>query len=210
MKTRSELVTAFRDWVDQQHIGTIGTTIANREINRAYRQLIQMISAWNDRFYLKSGTITTTSGTQYVAVPSDCVMVKRLVDSDNDDLRHSDVDNFDLSLDNGTPVLWDKTGQYIRFNPTPSTSTATYTIYYTYMPAELSADGSTPEFVPGYEDLIALKAAINSKMIRDEEVREMAQLSYLEDVKNLRHAVMTQQTGGGRRVIDSNYDLTYR
>jgi len=30
----------------------------------------------------------------------------------------------------------------------------------------------------------------------------------MEDVKNLRHAVMTQQTGGGRRVLDSDYDNT--
>ena len=208
MKIRSELVTEFRDWIDQQHIAIIGSTVANREINRAYKQLIQMIVSWNDRYYLTSSTITTTASTQYVATPSDCVMVKRLVDSDNYELKHVDYEQFDLSLANGEPVRWDKAGQYIRFNPIPDASTYVYTIYYTKMPAELSADASTPEFVPGYEGLIALKAALNSKLIRSEEVQEMAQLTYMDDVKNLRHAVMTQQTGGARRVIDSDYDTT--
>lgn len=209
MKTRSELVTEFRDWIDQQNTAIISTTIANREINRAYKQLIGMIASWNDRYYLGTGSISTTASTQYVAVPSDCVMVKRLVDSDNYELRHLDLEQFDLSLSNGEPVGWDKTGQYVRFNPIPD-AIYTYTIYYTKMPTELSTDGATPDFVPGYEGLIALKAALNSKMIRDENVQEMAQLTYLEDIKNLRHVVVTQQTGGGSRVVDSNYDLTLR
>ena len=207
MKTRSQLVTEFRDWIDQPNTAIVSATMANREINRAYMQLAQMISAWNDRFYLTTASISTTASTQYVAVPSDCSMVKRLIDADSDELRHTDIEQFDLSLDNGEPICWDKAGPYIRFNPIPSAVYA-YTIYYTKMPAELSADASTPEFIAGYEGIIALKAAINSKMIRDEQTRDMAQMVYLEDVRNLRHAVMTQQTGGARRVINSQYEYT--
>jgi len=208
MKTRSELVTEFRDWIDQPHTGIISSTIANREINRAYKQLIQMINSWNDKWYLTSSTITTTASTQYVSVPSDCVMVKKLVDSDGYELKHVDLERFDLSVANAEPCRWDKAGPYIRFNPIPNASTYVYTIYYTKMPSELSTDEATPEFVPGYEGLIALKAAINSKLIRDEETRYLAQMTYMEDVKNLRHAVMTQQTGGGSRALDSDYDIT--
>jgi len=208
MKTRSELVTEFRDWIDQPNTAIISSTMANREINRAYKQLAAMIASWNDRYYLTTSTITTTVSVQYVEVPSDCVMVKRLIDSDKYELKHVDIEQFDLSLANGEPVRWDKTGQYIRFNPTPDASTYTYTIYYTKHPAELSTDASAPDFVPGQEGIIALKAALNSKMIRDEDTRAMAQLTYAEDLKSLRHAVITSHTGGGHRVIDSDYNQT--
>ena len=208
MKTRSELVTEFRDWIDQPHTAIISPTVANREINRAYKQLVQMINSWNDKWYLTSSTITTTASTQYVSVPSDCVMVKKLVDSDGYELKHVDLERFDLSVANAEPCRWDKAGPYIRFNPIPDASTYTYTIYYTKMPAELSSDSATPEFIPGYEGLIALKAALNSKRIRDEETQVLALTNYREDIENLRHAVMTQQTGGGSRALDSDYDIT--
>lgn len=208
MKTRAELVTEFRDWIDQPNTAIVSSTVAAREINRAYKQLAAMISSWNDRYYLTSSTITTTASKQYVATPSDCVMVKRLVDADSYELKHVDYEQFDLSLDSGEPVRWDKAGQYIRFNPIPDASTYIYTIYYTKSPSELSTDAATPDFVPGYEGIIALKAALNSKLIRDEDVRDMAQVAYIEDLKNLRHVVTTQQTGGAHRVIDSEYDET--
>lgn len=39
MMTRSELVTEFRDWIDQRNTAIVSAAIANREINRAYREL---------------------------------------------------------------------------------------------------------------------------------------------------------------------------
>ncbi len=206
MKTRSELVTEFRQWIDQPHIAVVTATMANYEINKAYREMIALINTWNDKFYLTTGTITTTVSVQHVAVPSDCVMVKRLVDSDGTTLKHINLDQFNYSLASGEPIGWDTAGRYIRFSPVPDASTYSYTIYYTKMPSELSTDAATPEFIPGYDGLIALKAAINSKLIRDENTREMAQLAYLEELKALRHVVITQQTGGGSRVINSDYD----
>jgi len=207
MKIRSELVTEFRQWIDQPHVAVVTATMANYEINKAYREMIALINTWNEKFYLTTGTITTTVAVQYVAVPSDCVMPKRLIDSDGNTLKHKNLDQFDYALTTGEPVYWDGAGRYIRFSPIPDASTYSYTIYYTKMPSELSTDGAVPEFVPGYEGLIALKAAINSKLIREEGTREMAQMAYLEELKALRHVVITQQTGGGSRILDSEYDL---
>lgn len=207
MKTRSELVTEFRQWIDQPNTAIITPTMANYEINKAYRELIALINSWNEKFYLTSGTVTTTVSVQYVSVPTDCIMVKRLVDSSGYTLPHKNLDQFDYSLANAEPAFWDSAGRYIRFSPTPNASTYVYTIYYTKMPSELSGDSSTPEFVPGYEGLIALKAAINSKTIRDESTRELAQLAYFEELKALRHVVVTQYTGGGSRILDSEYEL---
>lgn len=207
MKTRSELVTEFRQWIDQPHTAIITATMANYEINKAYRELIGLINSWNEKFYLTTSTVTTTASTQYVALPSDCVMVKRLADSDGYTLKHRNLDSFNYSLANGEPIAWDTAGRYIRFSPTPDASTYVYTIYYTKMPAELSTDAAEPEFIPGYEGLIAMKAAINSKLIREEGTKEMAQMAYYEELKALRHAIITQYTGGGSRIIDSDYDM---
>ncbi len=207
MKTRSELVTEFRQWIDQPHTAIVTSTMANYEINKAYKELIALINTWNDKFYLTTSTVTTTASTQYVSLPTDCVMVKRLVDSDGEELQHMNLDQFNYSLENGEPIYWDLAGRYIRFSPTPDASTYVYTIYYTKMPAELSTDTTEPEFIPGYEGLIAMKAAINSKLIREESTKEMAQMAYYEELKALRHAVITQYTGGGSRIIDSFYDM---
>ena len=206
MKTRSELVTEFRDWIDQPHTAIVGSTYANREINRAYKQLIGVINEWNYRFYFTTASISTTASTAYVAVPTASVMINKIVDSDGYTLAHRDIERFNLSLDNGEPDAWDTAGRRIYFTPTPD-AIYTYTCYHTYMPVDFAGDSSTPEFVPGYEGLIAIKAALNSKLIRDEQLQELAAVEYAEGMKSLRHVVMTQQTASGFRVIPSEADL---
>jgi len=204
--TRSELVTEFRDWTDQPNTAIITAAMANREINRAYRELRGKINARNYRFYFKSSTVTTVAATPFVAYPSDCVMPNKLVDSDNNVLLHRDIEMFDHSLDTAEPERWDTAGRNMVFSPIPD-STYTYTIYYTYDPGDMSSDSSVPVFVPGYEDVIAVKAAINSKMIRDESVKDMAQNVYVERLLSLLNAVSAGITSSSGRVIQSNYDL---
>lgn len=205
MKTRSELVTEFRRLIDQPNTGIISPTTANAEINKAYKELVAKIVKWNDRFYRKTGTLTTVASTAYVAYPSDAIFINRIIDSDKETLPHLDLELFELSEAEGTPHGWDAAGRYVYFHPTPSAALS-YTAYYTYFPTELSLDSSTPEFIPGYEDIIALKAAINSKMIRDQDVRDMVMNDYRDMEKDLRFAAMTQHTGASRRVIPSDYE----
>jgi len=133
-------------------------------------------------------------------------MINKLVDSDGNILTNKSYELFDHTLTSSEPTYWDTAGRRIYFNAVPDTIYA-YTCWYTYAPSELSTDAATPEFVPGYEGLIALKAAINSKMIRDEQTREMAQMQYFEDLKSLRLVVMTDQTASSRRVLPSTYDV---
>jgi len=204
--TRSELVTEFRDWIDQRNTAIVGITIANREINRAYRELRGKINDRNYRFYFKSSTVTTVAATPFLAYPSNCVSVNKLVDSDNNTLLHRDLEAFNHTLASAKPERWDTTGRNLIFSPIPDT-TYTYTIYYTYDPGDMGSDIAVPIFVPGYEDVIAIKAAINSKMIRDEAVRDMAQNVYVERLLSLLTAVGTGQTSSSRRVIQSNYDM---
>lgn len=206
MKTRSELVTEFRDWIDQPHTAIVSSAYANREINRAYKQLAGVIIEWNDRFYYTTASLSTVASTAYVAVPTASVMINKLIDSDNERLPHRDLERFDLSLSNGEPIAWDTAGRRIYFTPTPN-AVYTYTCWHTYMPVDFAGDNSTPEFVPGYEGLIAVKAAINSKLIRDEKLQELATVEYAEGMKSLRHVVMTQQTSSGFMVIPSEHDF---
>jgi len=204
--TRSELVTEYRRLIDQPHENIVTSTMANADINTAYRELINKIVGWNYRAYYTSSTITTTANVAYVALPSDCIWVNKLMDSACEQLPHKDLELFDISLSAGTPLAWDTAGRKIYFTPTAS-SALTYTIWYTYMPSNLSSNSSTPEFIPGFEDIIALKAAINSKLIREEEAKDMVQLQYGERLNALRLAIMTQQTSSSKRVIGSSYDI---
>ena len=204
--TRSELVTEFRDWIDQRNTAIVTAAIANREINRAYRELRGKINDRNYRFYYKSSTVTTIAATPYVDFPSDCVLVNKLIDSDSNVLLHKDIEEFNHSLATAEPIRWDTAGRHLIFSPIPD-NTYTYTIYYTYDPGDMSSDIAVPVFVPGYEDVIAIKAAINSKMIRDEATKDMAQNVYVERLLSLLAAVGTGQTSSSRRVIQSTFDL---
>jgi hypothetical protein len=206
MLTRANLVTEFRRWIDQPNTAIVSSAMANYEISRAYKELIAKVIERNYRFYYKSASLSTVAATARVAVPSDSVLINKLIDSDKVVMPHKDLEMFDHSLSNGTPSAWDTAGRYIYFQPIPD-AIYVYTCYYTYMPADFTGDSSTPEFIPGYEDLIAIKAAINSKMIRDESVKDMAQMAYYENLKSFLNAVSTQQTSSGRRVIVSQYDL---
>jgi len=206
MMTRSELVTEFRDWTDQPNTAIITAAMANREINRAYREIRGKINERNYRFYYTSTTVTTTAATPFVDMPSDCVLPNKLIDSDNNVLLQRDIEEFNHSLDTAEPERWDVAGRHLVFSPIPN-STYTYTLYYTYDPGDMDGDTDTPVFVPGYEDVIAIKAAINSKMIRDETVKDMAQNVYIERLISLLNAAGSPPTSASRRVIMSNYDL---
>ena len=204
--TRSELVTELRDWTDEPHTGKITPAMANREVNRAYREIRGEINKRNCRFYYTSSTVTTTAATPFVDFPSDCILPNKLIDSNNNVLLQKDIEEFNHSLDSAEPTRWDIAGRHLVFSPIPD-STYTYTIYYTYDPGDMDEDTDVPVIVPGYEDVIAIKAAINSKMIRDEAVKDFAQNVYIERLLSLLNIVGAPPTSASRRVIMSTYDL---
>lgn len=204
--TRSELVTEYRQLIDQPTTAIISSTMANREINRAYREILGKIHACNYAFFLTSSTVTTTASTRFVDLPTDCVMPNKLIDSDNVELPYLSKEMFNFSADTGEPTGWDTAGRRLMFQPLPDAA-YTYTIWYTYQPSDLSSDSSAPVIPPGFDDIIALKAAINSKMIKEEQVMEMVGMMYRERLRDLINVIGTDNTSGNRRVISSTYSI---
>jgi hypothetical protein len=206
MKSLSELVTEYRQIIDQPFTAIWSPTMANREINKAATELYTLMLERNHRFFLKTGTIATVAATPFVDYPSDCVFPNKLLDSGNYELKHMDMETFEYSAASGTPTGWFSNGRKFIFSPVPD-SIISYTLYYSYMPSEMAVGTSTPTFIPGYEGIIALKAALNSHMIKDEDVRDKFQYEYAGQLKALLGAVGTSQTGASGRVINSSYDM---
>jgi len=206
MKTLSQLVTEFRQIIDQPNTAIVTAAMANREINKATNELYTLMLERNPRYFLTSSTISTTASTAFVNYPSDCVTPNKLLDSDSLTIPHRDLEAFDYYADSGEPTAWDTVGRRFIFSPIPD-AVYTYTVYYTYMPTDMSANDDTPTFIPGYENIIALKAAINSQMIREEDVRDKIQYEYASSLKAFLNAVGSAPTAASRRTVDSTYDI---
>ena len=206
MKTLSQLVTEYRQIIDQPNQGIVTPAMANRDINRATNELYTLMLERNPRYFITSSTISTVAATAFVAYPSDCVTPNRLLDSDSLELTHKDMETFNYYAASGEPTSWDTVGRRFIFTPVPD-AVYTYTVYYTYMPTEMSATSDTPTFIPGYENIIALKAAINSQMIREENVRDKVQFEYVSSLSAFLNAVASAPTSASRRVINSEYNM---
>jgi hypothetical protein len=200
--TRDTLVTEFRRLVDQPNTAIISAVNAAGMVNKAYRELLGKISQRNPFYFINSASLATVAGTHFATLPADCIMPYRLLDSDGTELQFLDMTMLGPENDSGEPEYWDRNGNKILFSPKPD-AIYTYTLWYHYQPSDMSAGSSAPEFVPGFEDLIAILAAIHSKMVRDEKA-DFIQL-YPDRLQTMLAAANTKQTQSSRRVQRSTY-----
>lgn len=200
--TRDTLVAEFRILVDQPHTAIISSSNAASLINNAYRELIGEIRQRNYRFYYTSDTLSTVINSRYIILPADCVVPNKIVDSDGTVLKRIDMENFPTSTTTCEPEYWDRIGNKIIF-PSGADAIYTYTLYYHYQPADMSLGSSVPNFVPGFEDLIPMLAAIKSKMIRDDK-SDLITLFPLR-LKAMLNAAGKSQTESSGRVHNSTY-----
>lgn len=134
-----------------------GTNMYESFINYAYMRLTT-----RDRFFgVKTNfyfpeletvntSTTTTDGTQYIDVPSDCIVTRDLYDYTNsryltniswrEYLKYED--RFDTNAE-GEPTEWVRSGDYYYLHPTPDTSSEYIYIYYRKRPAALSGTNAT-------------------------------------------------------------------
>ncbi len=125
-------------------------------INSAYRQLCTQdkILGLQKKLHFPqlntSATATTTDGTAYVSVPSDCLSLIEVYDTTNN--RNLDWIPNSVYLDytdrttataEGDPTEWTKYGSYIYLHPTPGTTGDTLTIYYKKLVADMSGTQTT-------------------------------------------------------------------
>jgi hypothetical protein len=110
----------------------------------------------------KSDTTTTTSGTAYVSIPSDCLTIRTIYDATNKYkldyipwimyLKYSD-----RTVATGNPREWVKAGDYIYLHPTPN-ATLSLNVFYKKIPMPLTGDNTT-EIGAQWDEPIVLFAA---------------------------------------------------
>lgn len=202
--TLSELRTHFRYLVDQPYTAILGNTYANAIINDAAREIYQEILRRHPQYLHKSSSISTTASTPYTALPTDCVMVNKIINSSNETLPRFDLTQMDTTESSAQPVGFDITGPNVFWWPTPNAVYA-HTIYYHYIPADMSADANSPTLPYGYHDAVSYGAAVKSRMIKDEQIREFM-MTYENKLNLLLRAVAVGQTNEAPRVKGAYHD----
>jgi hypothetical protein len=177
----------------------------NTLIFSEYRDLCNAITERNPDYFVKSGTMVTIAANKFTALPSDCTIMKKLIDSDGNTVPYLHNSQFDHVAANTKQLRFDIVGRNVWWNPTPD-AVYSYTAFYHYMPTDLSADGATPELPPNYHDILAYGVAVNSRIAKEEQINEYL-MQYERKKKMLLHQIGISQTNNSRRVLRA-YDAS--
>lgn len=124
--------------------------------NQAYKQICaaHKMPGLNKVFRIPeletSSSATTTDGTAYVSVPTDCIAIRTVFDETNDrKLTYIPLAEYLAYTDRATtsaegdPTEWTRAGSKIYLHPTPGTTGDTLTIHYKKRPSDLSGTSTT-------------------------------------------------------------------
>ena len=168
-----------------------------------YRNICNEITRRNAKYYTKSGSIATIINNDYTDLPTDCTLINKIVDSDGNTMKWLDSSQFNHSSTNGAPAYFDVIGRYIWWGPGKPDAIYTYTAHYHYQPTDLIA-GAVPELPPNFHDILAYGTAVNSRLAKEDNIREYMGI-YQEKLDTLLHQISIPQTNNPRRVLHT-YD----
>lgn len=162
-----------------------------------------------------STTATTTAGTAYVAVPTDCLVLRRLFNTTDDAfLKWISNDEYirktgrATTASRGTPTQYTRMGSYIYLSPTPVASTTSLTIHYRKVPAVLSDDADTTAIGPEWDDAIVKLAAIQGQLrMHEYDFAEIEKKHWADEVLSLMN-IYAQETRAGDQTISKNPEWT--
>lgn len=188
--TLLQLRTDARLYADERPGGAstfITDTEANRLVNLALTELYDLlVEARGQEYYETVSTSTSTvAGTATISLPSDFYQLLgvHLQWATNDlepvqDLEHIQDRHWLVNLGTWSkyaPKAYRLRGASLEFFPTP---TSVVTVALRYIPAftDLAADGSTFDGVNGWEKLVALRAAIEMRVIAGRSYADLDRL----------------------------------
>lgn len=203
--TVSQIRDLLRVLIDAPHQGVWTNTNLSTLIFSEYRDLCNAITERNPDYYVKSGTMATIASNKFTALPSDCTIMKKLIDSDGNTIRFLHNSQFDHTEANTKPLRFDIVGRNVWWNPTPD-AVYSYTAFYHYQPTDLSGDSDTPELPPNFHDILAYGVAVNSRIAKEEKIDEYL-MRYDRKKKMLLHQIGISQTNNSRRVLRA-YDAS--
>jgi hypothetical protein len=189
-----------------EEVGSSDTNFYGVWVNQAYRQICSSHTLLGTPMVFRipeletSSSATTTDGTAYVDVPSDCLTVRTVFDETNDrQLKNIPYRTYLAYTDRATaasegdPTEWARMGSRIYLHPTPGTTGDTLTIHYKKYPDALDGENVTIIGAEWDEPIVTLAAhkgftwqgALDKAKAAREEFLEMAAgiiRSYEEEV----------------------------
>lgn len=179
--TRESLRTDLRDLIGEYtSVNPATDTRLNRFLNKAIRNLAKKVREFHPEYYETSGSISAVADTYLYDLPSTWIATQRIENEDGDPVTYSPTNVF-ADPANQTRDPADYFGIYgpqIWLYPTPSAD-HTYTHFYTTMPTDMSADSGTPDFPPGFDEVIVSQAAVFFEYAAGASVGDMGPL-YME------------------------------
>ncbi len=171
-----------------------GTDWYGRWINNAYLTLCTRNRFWGlkrnfDFPELETrSSATTTAGTAYVSVPTDCLVIRDVFHY-TDDRRLSPIgwDEYVIATgkattaSRGSPTEWVRSGAYIYLLPTPDASTDTLYIYYRKRPTLLSSGTDVTALGAEWDEIIVRMAACQSFLQVGDQTRLKTEKEELND-----------------------------
>jgi hypothetical protein len=156
----------FGNNTEFESVGDNATNYYGLWINRAYNHITTRDRFFGIRrdFYFPqletSSTADTVDGTAYISVPSDCLIIREVYDTDNKrklvNIPHKEyvgyTDRSDTTAE-GKPTSWVRQGTYIYLHPTPDDA-YTMRIYYRKIPSSLSSDAAVTEIGDEWDDIV--------------------------------------------------------
>ncbi len=201
--TVTAIISLLRIIIDAPHINTWSDANLIMLIASEYRDLIDAITERNADYYVKSAPIVTITNNKFTAIPSDCTLIKKIVDSSGNTVAFTHDSQFNHTDIATTPLRFDVKGQNIWWNPTPD-AIYTYTAFYHYQPVDLSSGSNVPELPTGLHDILAYAVAINTRIAKEDKIDEYL-MKYNKKLSRLLHRVSIPQTNNPRRVLHA-YD----
>ena len=198
-----------------------GTSLYHTWINMAYIRL----TTRNTFFAIKTNftfpqletldsSQTTTDGTQYISVPSDCMVVRDVYDYTNkryltqipwrEYLKYTD--RFDTSAE-GEPTEWVRAGDYIYLHPTPDSSTDTIYVYYRKIPAVLTGTSTTVLDTAWDEPILQLALIIGKTWLKEYPEAEQMKKEWLDNVSGMMGIYSQEELAGAKTVIPEHSAL---
>lgn len=165
--TRLDLRTLVLDYCDDPSGGYFTASVVNTRLNLAMRELQKALITANKQYYAKVVSTPLVNGQANYALPSDFLQIVRLeyvVSGSGDTAVTQNLlpatpnqkDNY-LQV-SGNPQFYTFIKNNILLQPVPQ-DTQSLRLTYSYMVADMSADGDTPDAPAQYQEYIAVLAA---------------------------------------------------
>lgn len=210
--TLLQLRTSAKDRANMEKSTLITEPQWNEYINKSKDSLYDLlISAYSDEYYVKTPpyTLTTTSGTNSYALPSDfykCISVTLVSGGDYIPLNKFSYQR--RNRDNYYPFRriarydYRISGNNILFDPIPYDN-ATIELNYIPLATNLAADGDSLLGFNGWEEFIILEVAIKALRKEESDTRDLER-DLMRITKRLEEMADSRDIGQPAKIIDTS------